>query len=122
MSTTTPIGQARTASAEDRRAARLARVKATRATRPAMVTLEVAASDVVAGDWLDRVPTQDGVRGGIIRRTVQAVTVTHDEWGQRRQGRRRMVPVEGRTFTFNAGDAAISCPAAFTVIVRRAVS
>lgn len=119
MSTTT---HHRTASAEDRRAARLARVKADRATRAPLVPVEVDASDVVAGDWLDQVRTQGGVRGAIVHRTVRSVDVTHDEWGQAVAGRRRRVPVEGRVFHFDDLGPTITCPAAFRVTVRRAVS
>lgn len=108
---------------DDRRAARLARLHAARATQPRMVAVEVAASDVRVGDWLERIPAQGGARGLRVETTVTLVDVTHDEWGQRVQGRRRMVPVEGRRFHFRddgkLGQVHATCPAEFRVIVRR---
>ena len=86
----------------------------------------VPASDVVAGDFIVRVPTQGNFRGTKIDATVVAVAVNHDRWGQNSYKGGRRFPVEGRVFSFNDDNGrrwapAVDIPAALKVVVRRAV-
>jgi hypothetical protein len=105
------------------REARKARTLARRANWRPAVSINLNAADVVAGDFIERIPAQGGVRGSVVMSTVTAVEVTHDEWGQRSHNGRKH-PVEGRRFSTVAGEGLVdvTVPATFTVVVRRASS
>lgn len=104
---------------EARRAAQLAKRAAWQPT--ALVT--VTAADVVAGDFIERIRTANGVRGALVQSTVTTVETTHGEWGVRTSGRRGLFPVEGRRFHVAAADLVdLTVPATQPVVVRRAVT
>ena len=100
--------------------ARRAAIAARRAAWAPSTILTVTTAEIVANDFIERIPTQNGVRGARVETTVKAVETTWDEWGQRTSGRRGMFPVEGRRFSFHtAALVDVSVPATFTVVIRR---
>jgi hypothetical protein len=102
------------------REARRAAQRAARANWKPTAETTVTAADVTVGDFIVRVPSQNGVRGLKVESTVSAAT---PEWNTWRQGR---MPVEGRTFAFRAlanpiATPTFTVPASFKVVVRRTV-
>lgn len=83
---------------------------------------EIVVADLVEGDFVEVIATQQGVRGMRVNSGVKTIERGRfDAWGQSfGRGRARM-PVESIRLTFLAGHS-IEIPATFTATARRRTS
>jgi hypothetical protein len=78
----------------------------------------VAVSDLAAGDFIVRVPTQSGIAGRVVNSGIATLAPDWDTWTYGR-GRARY-PVAATAITFLSRDAApLTVPDTFAVIARR---